>query len=160
MVLDGQQVAVFEERRSRLGRSARRRRLCRACRLDPLGDRYKRADTHRSPASAPELAIRRGFGRGNRFSRRSLRSVIMLGAMGPRVLSEAGAVQRASGGRPSTAAPPTLTEMQFLSRSASGRLRGGALDLEKPTISCQISGDIVPCFRKSHHALLALGVGL
>ncbi len=73
---------------SRLGRSSRRRRLCRACRVGPLGNRHKRTDAHRSPASAAERALRRGLGGGNRFPRRGLRWVIVLGAMGPRVLSE------------------------------------------------------------------------
>ena len=39
-------------------------------------------------------------------------------------------------------------------------VKGGTLDLEKSTISCRISGDIVGYFRKSPHALLAFGVGL
>ena len=100
VVLDGQQVAVLEGLHSRLGRSSRWRRLCRACRVGPLGNRHKRTDAHRSPASAIERVLRRGLGGGDRFPRRALRWVTQIGLMNSFYGRERGACADPTAGRP------------------------------------------------------------
>jgi thiaminase/transcriptional activator TenA len=61
-----------------LGSASCRRRICRACRLGPVGDRRSGTGAHRGTTSAAERAIRTGFGSGDRFSRGGLRGVIRI----------------------------------------------------------------------------------
>ena len=80
LVLDGQPVAVVKGLYSGLGGASRRRRVCRPCRVGPLGNRCPRTGARQLPAGAPECAVRKGFGGGNRFPRRRLRCLRQTGS--------------------------------------------------------------------------------